>query len=327
MKSGWKAPRLEPSLKKSAAPTHEAFGLAIAARSALGDLRTLSPGGVDVERAAISVAGKLLGLEMVSLTPDLMPPTPPRDAKMPQRPRDSIAIISLPLPSLSSKISDPTLILLIATYLSHILIALSHYFSSASPKHAHYENLVLYSQTLHDSPSLLRWVSLCTQLPEKQCDVLLTRAYTALTSISSQASGTAEALFRIRTYAFMCLLHTSGSTIGPKTFWDQVVRSASSFAKSASSKDKEEERRLCRVVTSAFSELLALVEERENKKEFLHGTHFISFCDAWVSYSKTVSNFQYVSEHHSISPGRRCQWIEQGHSTRPIIAFDTLHGS
>jgi separase len=66
MKSGWKAPRMEPSAKKSTAATHEAFDLAASARTALGDLRVLSPGDVDVERAAISVAGKLLSLDMVS---------------------------------------------------------------------------------------------------------------------------------------------------------------------------------------------------------------------------------------------------------------------
>ena len=66
MKSGWKAPSVEPSKKKSSATRHEAFGLAASARSALGDLRVVSPGDIDVERAAISVAGKLLSLDMVS---------------------------------------------------------------------------------------------------------------------------------------------------------------------------------------------------------------------------------------------------------------------
>jgi hypothetical protein len=233
---------------------------------------------------------------------DLMSPTSRPNSLTAQPPRGSIGMIQLPLPSPSTKSLDPTLLLLIATYLSHALIALSRYFGSTSPKNTQHEPLVLYSQALHDSPSLLRWIPLCTSLPAKQCDVLLTRAYTALTSISSQASGAAEAIFRIRTYALMCLLRTSGSTIGSKTFWDQVVKSASSFARSANSKDKEEERRLCRIVTSAFSELLAFVEERENKNDFLHGTPFISFCDAWISYSKSVSEYQYVFQGVTQSP-------------------------
>jgi separase len=66
MKSGWKAPSVEPSGKKSTTALHEALGLATSARSALGDLRVISPGDVDVERAANSVAGKLLSLDMVS---------------------------------------------------------------------------------------------------------------------------------------------------------------------------------------------------------------------------------------------------------------------
>ena len=236
--------------------------------------------------------------------PDLMPPISRRNSQMSPPLRDVIPIVSLPLPLPPSKPLDPTLLLLISTYLSHSLIALSYYLNSASPNHTQHETLALYSQTLHDSPSLLRWIPLCMQLPAKQCDVLLTRVYTTLTSISSQVSGAAEAVFHIRSYALMCLLRTSSATIGPKAFWDQVVKSASSFARSASSNDKVEERRLCRVVTAAFSEMLALVEERENRDVFLHGKPFISFCDAWISYSKSVSGYQYVSGHYSIFLGR-----------------------
>jgi separase len=236
---------------------------------------------------------------------DPVPPVSCRSSQIPLPLRDVIAIISLPLPSPPSISPDSTLLLLISTYLSHTLIALSHCFGTASPKHSQHEVVVLFSQTLHDSPTLLRWIPLCTQLSAKQCDGLLTRAYTALISLSGKASSSAEAAFRIRNYALMCLLRTSGSTVESKTFWDQVVKSASSFASSASSKDKEEERRLCRVVTSAFSELLALVEERENSGDFLHGKPFISFCDTWISFSKLVCSYQYISRHGSIPLGRR----------------------
>lgn len=242
------------------------------------------------------------------VTPDFVPPTSHRNSQTSLSHRQVISMISLPLPSPSSKPLDPTLLLLISTYLSHTLIALSHYLTSASLKQPQLEILVLFSQTLHGSPTLLKWVLLCRQLPTKQYDALLTRAYTALTSVSSQASGASEAVFGIRIYALMCLLRTSGSTIGPKTFWDQVVKSASSFAMSASSNDKVEERRLCRIVTSAFSELLAMVEERENRDEFLHEKPFISFCDAWISYSKSVSCHQFFFR-PSLSFSRQAMWL------------------
>lgn len=257
--------------------------------------------------------------------PDLTPPVSRPNSQVPPPFRDLIAVISLPLPTQSSKPLDPTLLLLISTYLSHSLISLSHCFSSSSLKHNQHETLILYSQTMHDSPSILKWIPLCTQLPAKQCDALLTRVYTALTSISSQV-GTAEAIFRIRSYALMCLLLTSGSTVGSKTFWDQVVKSASSFAKSASSNNKGEGRRLCRIVTSAFSEILALVEERGNRDEFLHGMPFISFCDAWISYSKSVSSYQCVPRPHLIVLGRRCCCVKQGDCIGPIIALNVHRG-
>ena len=257
--------------------------------------------------------------------PDLATPISRPNPKVSPPLRDLIAAISLPLPTQSSKPLDPTLLLLISTYLSQCLIALSHCLSSSSLKRNQHDTLVLYSQTLHDSPSLLRWIPLCTRLAAKQCDALLTRVYTALTSISSQV-GTAEAVFRIRSYALMCLLRTSDSTIGSKTFWDQVVKSASSFAKSASSKDKGEERRLCRIVTSAFSEILALVEERGNRDEFLHGTSFISFCDAWISYSKSVSNYQCIPRSQLIVLGQRCCCVKQGDCIGPIISLNVHRG-
>jgi len=264
-------------------------------------------------------------IALVRPDPDFTPPISRPNSQVSPPLRDLITIVSLPLPTQSSKPLDPTLLLLILTYLSHSLIALSHCFSSSSPKLIQRETLVLYSQTLHDSPNLLRWIPLCSQLPAKQCDALLTRAYTALTSISCQV-GNAEVVFRIRSYALMCLLRTSVSTIGSKTFWDQVVKSASTFAKSASSNDKGEERRLCRIVTSTFSEILALVEERGNRDEFLHGMPFISFCDAWISYSKSVSNCQYISRPRLISLGQRYCCVKQGDSIGSTIALNVLRG-
>ena len=317
MKTGWKAPSEDSTVKKSAANTHEAFGLATSARAALEDLRAISPEDVDTERAAITVAGKLLSLDMVRadslldnipdlffkyahaldvlsdmhgpllafMNSDTVAPLSSRASKI-SSPQDYIAIITLPIPSTPL---NATLLLLILTYLSHSLIALSHRLSSVSLKHPQHETLALLAGTLHDSPTLLGWAPLCAQLPVKQCDVLLTRAYTSLTSIPSKQPASAEHLFRIRNYALMCLLRTSGSTVGPKTFWDQVIKSAVSFSKTASPKNKEEERGLCQLVTSAFSELLALVEERANKDEFLRGKPFVAFCDSWIGFSKSVS--------------------------------------
>ena len=317
MKTGWKAPSEDPTVKKPAANTHEAFGLATSARTALEDLRAISPGDVDVERAAVAVAGKLLSLDMVRadslsgsvldlflkyahaldvlsdmhgplvalVNSDTVAPLSSRGSKT-SSPRDQIAIVTLPLPSGPL---DTTLLLLILTYLSHSLIALSHRLNTVSLKLPLHETMALLAGTLHDSPTLLGWTPLCSQLPAKQCDVLLTRAYTSLTSIPSKQPAPAEHLFRIRNYALMCLLRTSGSTVGPKTFWDQAIKSATLFTKNSSPKNKDEERRLCQLVTSAFSELLALVEERANKDEFLRGKAFIGFCDSWIGFSKSVS--------------------------------------
>ncbi|KAH9023408.1 hypothetical protein EDB84DRAFT_1256901, partial [Lactarius hengduanensis] len=163
-----------------------------------------------VERAAVTVAGKLLSLDMYAhaldvlvdmhgplvalMNSDTVATRGSRSSKT-SSPRDLIAIITLPMPS---KPLDATVLLLMLTYLSHSLIALSHRLSSISLKHPQHETLTLLAGTLHDSPSLLGWTPLCAQLPAKQCDVLLTRAYTSLTSISNKQPASAEHLFRIR---------------------------------------------------------------------------------------------------------------------------------
>lgn len=69
VQSGWKASDTTPSGKKTLTGV---MTCAEAASKALTDLREIAPGDVDVERAASSVVGKLIALELVSVF-DLFP--------------------------------------------------------------------------------------------------------------------------------------------------------------------------------------------------------------------------------------------------------------
>lgn len=63
IQSGWKANDTTPSGKKTLSGVMTS---AEAARKALAELRGISPGDINVERAASSVVGKLIALEIVS---------------------------------------------------------------------------------------------------------------------------------------------------------------------------------------------------------------------------------------------------------------------
>ena len=67
IQSGWKANDTTPSGKKTLSGVMTS---AEAARKALAELRGISPGDINVERAASSVVGKLIALEIVSCVLD-----------------------------------------------------------------------------------------------------------------------------------------------------------------------------------------------------------------------------------------------------------------
>lgn len=61
VQSGWRASKPEPQMKGPEPST-----LAVEGRTALKDLRNVSPGSLNTERAASSLAGKFIALELVS---------------------------------------------------------------------------------------------------------------------------------------------------------------------------------------------------------------------------------------------------------------------
>lgn len=64
LQSGWKSSKDVSAIKKSSSSSM-ANTAASAAKKGLRELRAICPGDVDVERAASSIVGKLIALEMV----------------------------------------------------------------------------------------------------------------------------------------------------------------------------------------------------------------------------------------------------------------------
>ncbi|KAF9539088.1 hypothetical protein CPC08DRAFT_504290 [Agrocybe pediades] len=78
--------------------------------------------------------------------------------------------------------------------------------------------------TTPSTRSLLSWMP---TLP-KHIDSLLTRAYSALNKLclsKLKTTPSPESIFKLRTYALRCLVHTSAGTIEANNFCNQATRS------------------------------------------------------------------------------------------------------
>ncbi|KAF6764468.1 cysteine peptidase C50 [Ephemerocybe angulata] len=251
----------------------EANHLAATSREHLATLRGIDGATVEIERAALSVVGKLVAMDMrnaerLPLDPlcSLAPPSLP----LPHKP-------NLPLPPPPHKPSHrPVHLTMLSTYLIH---ALTTTCSTLSPS----DTPELARTLTHpNSPSILEWLPHFHPLPQKHVDSLLTRAYTAITKtcsarpshpVSKSTSSTSSkptsssskptpssskptsskpttskpttgqeqdptsrphhATYTLRAYALRCLASASPGTVAPDSFWDQSTRFTASFVKSS----------------------------------------------------------------------------------------------
>ncbi|KAI0064205.1 hypothetical protein BV25DRAFT_1914431 [Artomyces pyxidatus] len=315
LKSGWKAPSGEPLETKVGAGAFEAVQLTTSAKGSLAELRILAPEDVDVERAALSVAGKLLSLDMhvhaLDILADMHPhicaisgyfetktslPRPPpsksrANSKKPSTWMDRRNLVSIPLPPHHLAIPDPTLLLLISTYLSHVVIAFS-YTCLTSPS-IDTTSLTQLIETLQHSSTLTTWMPLLAQLQSNHRDALLTRTYTALTKASAGLSSTyPQEMLSIRHYALKCLLLTSPATIEPNMFWDQVVKFGATFSRARPSVHTRKDAAV--FAMSIFSDLVLRAEEREDREAFIDGKSFLYFCEYWLGHAKEVRDMKSI---------------------------------
>ena len=280
----------------------------------LETLRRLCPGDIDVERAAASVLGKLVALEMVRRYCLGRSPTKPfrqhdlASSFLPDmhcrllnflhvqvtEPASNLGLLSIPEPL--SPPTDPVILNLVSTYLMYALILATRNERSS----------VVELATALDAPAhrtLLHWLSHFSTLPTKHVDSLLTRVYSCLTKMSSSRekpllkpktpsmAPSPQSLFSLRMYALQCLIHTSSGIIEANTFWDQATKSAFIFAKSTTSTDTTEDD-TTRSILARFDTLSELATRRQDVEAFMATDEtskgFIAFCDQWASFAKLV---------------------------------------
>ncbi|RPD59511.1 hypothetical protein L227DRAFT_586688 [Lentinus tigrinus ALCF2SS1-6] len=254
---------------------------AISARKDLNILRELSPGEVDIERAASSMVGKLINLEMYSVSLGILQdmhaplvslyhPAPPQLASSP------LALLALPLHD--GTISDLHLNLL-STYCLHALNVIAQTTTD-------YPTLVT---ALYDSasPTILHWAPTFVHLPEKQQDHLYTQAYTITSRLASTVSPPATA-YALRMFSLLCLAHTRPSVIAANTFWQQVVKFTAMFANTDSVTPAEGAKQVC----ESFAHLLACAENRQDANDFMAGAAFARFCEYWSRFAKQAGDLR-----------------------------------
>ena len=296
IQTGWSATKDNGTSKQR----REAATCALNIRKNLNALRkAVAPSPLDLERAALSAAGKLLSLQLVRIRPPSICYRPTDQAQFEQavdilldmyRPllscyaHDSdtlpMTISSTPtargllsakhlfhLPLPISPLDEVTM-KLISTFLLYSMITLSAMFSSHVPE------LEEASAYLTEHGNFSVWIRKCSDLPYEYRDSLCTRAYSALSkSLETDASPSPSLV--IKFYSLRCLLSTSSSVIKPDTFWDQARKFSMLCMKAARNNEAE----MVKKILSETSRLIIEAQGRADKDSFLTGSSFLKFCE------------------------------------------------
>ncbi|KAI0324727.1 hypothetical protein GY45DRAFT_1357090 [Cubamyces sp. BRFM 1775] len=275
--SGWKASQAKSDRTTATSATKHAA----IARKELSILRELNPGEVDVERAASSIVGKLIALEMYQaasgVLQDMRAPLISLYSHSSAIPSTSSLNDLLSLPLLESTPSELHLTL-ISTYLLHALTVALHTATDIPGLLA-----VLYDST---RSTLLLWASTLSGLPDKQHDHTFTRAYTLTSRFASSLASDPTSAFSLRIYSLLCLAHTRPSVIAPNTFWEQAIKFTAAFANTDSVKAKEG----VKTVLDGSDRIVASVEQRQDSAEFMSGQAFARFCEYWSRFAKRAGD-------------------------------------
>lgn len=295
IQTGWSATKDNGTSKR-----REAAACALNIKKNLNALRkAVAPSPLDLERAALSAAGKLLSLQLVRIRPSSIRYRPTHQAQFEQAldllldmyhpllscyahdsdilqmtaPSASIArgllsskhLFHLPLPI--SPLDEVTM-KLISTFLLYSVITLSAMFPSHVPE------LEEVSAYLAERGNFSVWIQKCSDLPYEYRDSLCTRAYSAL-SKSLETDVCPSPSLIIKFYSLRCLLPTSSSAIKPDTFWDQARKFSMLCMKAARNNEAETVKK----ILSETSRLIIEVQGRADKDSFLTGSSFLKFCE------------------------------------------------
>ncbi|EJU02296.1 hypothetical protein DACRYDRAFT_116022 [Dacryopinax primogenitus] len=346
IQKGWKAPHAQSKptapIRSRALNKQEDSGegvctlesitsTAAKCRSALSSMRGLKDQvdikPVDIERAAVNVAGKLLGLEMWTLVLEFLTDSRPSvldlyehlplsaritktstpavgKSRTGQRVPSSRSVVKestsfgqhcelllFPTPSDPDNI-DVAALNVIASSQLYALTSLVHLVNPASIREL--------SQTLAAPGNMLDFVPvLQTRLGSKFYSSLALSTFRAIaTRLSSSEAHSPDVLFSVRLWALRCFIQADG--INGNDFWDQTMRWAASYLKTIPSGSKDQEKAASAQIMTVFSELVDRAGARPDGRDFANGASFGKMCDWWISLARRSGNLEILTTVNNI---------------------------
>ncbi|KZO95424.1 hypothetical protein CALVIDRAFT_599208 [Calocera viscosa TUFC12733] len=297
-------------------------------RAALATMRGMSGRAdikpIDVERAAVNVAGKLVGLEMWTLVLDILAesrpsilqlyeyvPSPAKDSlpaktaigvsktggrqrvpssrsttKESHGPFQHFELLRYPLP-INADNADGAVLNAIASSQLYALTSLVRLVDSSSIRQL--------SPALSAPGNLLDFVPvLQSRLGSKFYSTLALSTFRAIaTSLSSSDAHPPDVLFSIRAWSLRCFIRADG--VSGDDFWDQTMRWAASYLKGIPSGSQDEEKQASDKIMALFTELVNIAGERQDRRTFANGAVFGKMCDWWISLARRTGNLETIN--------------------------------
>ncbi|KAL0578391.1 separin protein [Marasmius crinis-equi] len=293
--SGWRLSQ-EKSTPKSSV-SNDALASGSKAVDHLVILRRLCSRDVDIERAAMSVLGKLVALELYEPALQVMRDAHGRICDLAKTSADerakpeppTAALLSVPIPE--GQPTDNTTLTLISTYLFNAIAILCYYSNPTNRLKHNVLSFDSFSNGLLNTPTLLQWMPHFSVLPAKHLDPILTKAYSLLTKLvpSGVRQNNPSLVFQVRMYAVSCLAYTSQGVIdNPSSLWNQASKFAMSYAKSEARDSSTHEA----LVPASLAQLVRIAEMRPDCVAFMSADGFMSFCETWTSFANRAGDLQ-----------------------------------
>ncbi|TFK73377.1 hypothetical protein BDN72DRAFT_956580 [Pluteus cervinus] len=293
VQAGWKASKHLP--KDATARVMQSINdaeehLALLRGSTSGDIN------LDIERAAVSILGKLISLELFDIATQFTKPIHANLCKLLKV--TSVHSFVIPLGS-RSQLQDAVTLTLISTYLalSFGTVAYTLQSSSTPTESTKYQySLDSFAAALFgESGTLLSWLStLCSvdSILPKHIDSMLTRSYTYLTKSVSTQHAPMQAAFSIRMYGLTCLACASVGTVEIDTLWEQAVKFGGAWIRAISAQPttssgySQAEEEASKVISKAYSDFVSTLQTRDSFSRLSCGKGWLSFCEYWLEITK-----------------------------------------
>ncbi|KAG8988816.1 hypothetical protein FRB93_003969 [Tulasnella sp. JGI-2019a] len=335
VQAGWKASTAPPRTAKpvksnpkdNKASVEAVIATASSCQVALNCVRTanMSYSAIDIEKAAGSLVGKLLSMELYQLALACL-----RDMKVAflalySHADQTIGISDhdnkntrefsitehandhcLPLPSSGAAI-EPTLLSMFAMFQLNAIVALARV--------ARKTDALSLDRVLCQDGNIMDWNPIYRR-PGGLEPARMVSIYNSIARNLSTVDATAVSLLRVRGWAMKCLMVSNAVEEG--TLWEQSTKCARSYVNSQeAAKSTETDIATAKEVCAFFDELVKAAEDLRSPS-LLSGPGFILACDYWIRFAK------YLKDLPSMDKISRLLQRPTGDGTIPSSSYSTF---